>query len=265
LGESILLSSVGSFKVLTLNRPESANAMNKDLLLSLAEVTAGLRAEEELSGLVVTGAGKAFSTGGDPRDYQRAVHDRETDVVAYGNEFTGTLATSIKNIRAMPFPVVAAVNGQAAGAGFSLALACDLRVAVPRAAFHLAYGRIGASTDGGMTWLLPRVVSPARALHLLLEQPVIRAPQALAEGIVTMLAEPGALLDTSLDLLRRTTSIAPHSIKSAKRLVDSSLESTLDAHLEEERAAFAAGLGTRDMRHGIDALLAGEWPDFEGR
>jgi enoyl-CoA hydratase/carnithine racemase len=250
--------------VLTLNRPDDGNAMNRALLEELADATDKLAQDTELRGVLITGSGKAFSRGGDIREYHRALSEDSFDAAAYGDRLTHLLKRTVLTIRAIPCPVLAAVNGQAAGAGFALALACDLRLASRRASFHFAYGAIGASTDAGMAWFLPRAVGYARALELLLEQPVIRAPQAQREGLVSAVVEPGELVEEGLRRLRELAQRSPHAIRSAKHLLDRSLSMPLAEHLDLERADFAAAVASRDMRHGITSLLAGEWPEFRG-
>ncbi|WP_171076030.1 enoyl-CoA hydratase/isomerase family protein [Streptomyces sp. YIM 121038] len=258
------VSTQGRTAVVTLDRPDAGNAMDTPLLVQLTEALRSLTADPELRGVLVTGAGRAFCLGGDLRAYHQAMSDPQFDAVAYGDRLTGLLSEVVLTIRSLGCPVLAAVNGQAAGAGFSLALACDLRIASRRASFHFAYGAIGASTDAGMAWFLPRVVGHARALELLLEQPVLRPPQALKEGLVGAVVDPADLVDAGLRRLEELAQAAPHALRSAKRLLDRSLSTGLADHLELERADFAAGVASRDMRRGVTSLLAGEWPEFRG-
>ena len=128
-----------------------------------------------LRALIVTGAGKAFCAGGDVNWFQQGVESEEIDLPSEVRRGAEVLHQAIVDLRRIPYPVIAAVNGPAAGAGFSLALACDIRIASEDAFFACAYGRIGASPDGGMTYFLPRVVGPSRALELLLDDPNLSA------------------------------------------------------------------------------------------
>ncbi|MBF6049872.1 enoyl-CoA hydratase [Streptomyces sp. NRRL B-1677] len=251
--------------LLTLNRPATGNSMNAELLADLRSALRELAAQTALRGVLITGAGKAFSLGGDVRAYHRALSSDSFDAAAYGDRLTSLLSEVVLTVRSIGCPVLAAVNGQAAGAGFSLALACDLRLASRRASFHFAYGAIGASTDAGMAWFLPRVVGYPRALELLLEQPVLRAAQAQREGLVSAVVEPEELVGAGLARLRELAEAAPHAVRSAKRLLDRSLSTDLAEHLELERKDFAEGVASQDMRHGVTALLDGEWPRFQGR
>src|SRR4029079_17468495 len=136
-------------------------------------------------GLIITGAGQAFCAGGDVTWFRKGVESGEIDLPRDVRRGAEVLHQAIVDLRRIPFPVIGAINGPAAGAGFSLALACDIRIASSTAFFACAYGRIGASPDGGMTYFLPRVVGPSRALEILLNDPNMNAENALAERIVS--------------------------------------------------------------------------------
>ena len=160
--------------------------------------------------------------------------------------------------------MIAAVNGAAAGAGFSLALMCDLRIAAAEAVFVVAYGRIGASPDGGMTYFLPRVVGPARALQLAFEDPVIDANAALELGLVSQVVPGEELLDAAHAKAEELAQKAPHYMRMAKRLINESIEHSLTDHLQLERHGIADSMGTEDLRRGVTAFKAGESPEFKG-
>src|SRR5918994_5892790 len=169
----------GRIGTLTLNRPDSLNAMSPEMIGELTVAAAWLADVAPLRALVVTGAGRAFSSGGDVNWFKTGVDDPEVDLPSSVRRGAEVLHQAIVDFRRIPYPVIAAVNGVAAGAGFSMALNCDLRIAAESAAFVVAYGRIGASPDGGMTYFLPRVLGPAKALEVALEDPVISAAAAL--------------------------------------------------------------------------------------
>ena len=177
------------------------------------------------------------------------------------------LHQAIVDLRRIPFPVIAAVNGPAAGAGFSLALACDIRIASESAFFACAYGRIGASPDGGMTYFLPRVVGPSRALEILLDDPNMSAEDALAERLVTEVVArrgadgPGAGAGREAGrqgpLLRADGESA---------LPGMSIENSLTEHLQLERHGIADSMATEDLRAGVEAFFGGgEKAEFSGR
>jgi 2-(1,2-epoxy-1,2-dihydrophenyl)acetyl-CoA isomerase len=175
------------------------------------------------------------------------------------------LHQAIVDFRRIPYPVIGAVNGVAAGAGFSLALMCDIRIASEDAAFVCAYGRIGASPDGGMTYFLPRVVGPSRALQLLLEDPILGAEQAREDGIVSEVVPADELLDTARERAGELATKAPHYVRMAKLLVGQSLENSLTDHLQLERHGIADSMATEDLREGVTAFLDGRQAEFHGR
>ena len=163
--ETMRLEVDGDVGTLTLDRPDELNAMSPTMIGELAIVSAYLADRAPLRALVITGNGRAFSAGGDVTWFRRGLDDPEADLVASVRRGADVLHQAIVDFKRIPFPVIAAVNGPAAGAGFSLALMCDIRIASDAAFFACAYGRIGASPDGGMTYFLPRVVGPSRALE----------------------------------------------------------------------------------------------------
>jgi enoyl-CoA hydratase/carnithine racemase len=261
---AVLRETFGPVVLLTLNRPERGNTLDAEVLDALLEQTADLVRDERVRALVLTGAGSHFSLGGALSDFEEALSGDELAAVEYCRERTDALAAVVRNLWNAPFPVIAAVNGQAAGAGFSLVLACDLRIAAGTAKLHFAYGSLGASSDGGMSWLLPRVVGPAKALALLFEQPVIRAPRALEEGLVNDVVPGTDLRERSLRIAADLSTAARHSIASAKQLVHASASTSLEEHMRAEHRAFAEGLLSKDMRAALAARRAGELPEFGG-
>jgi len=258
---SAALHRHGRTLVVELARPKSGNAMDLDLLTALAD-----RLEEAAQArpraLVLAAAGRAFSLGGDVTGFAELVEAGEDAAIAHLRRSIDDLGRSILLLRRFPAPTVAAVQGQAAGAGLSLALACDLRVMADRAALNVAYGRLGASPDGGMTWLLPRVIAPARAVRLLMRQPVLRAEQALAEGLVDEVVPRAATRDAALAAAGRLGALAPHAVVSARLLVDAAHGATLEQQLDRERETFAAGVRTPDLQRAVAAAARGEVFDF---
>ena len=263
--QTMRLEIDGQIGTLTLDRPDALNAMSPEMIFELTLVSAWLADRAPLRALVITGAGRAFSAGGDVNWFKRGLEDPEEDLPSQVRRGADVLHQAIVDFRRIPFPVVAAVNGVAAGAGFSLALMCDIRVASSAAAFVCAYGRIGASPDGGMTYFLPRVVGPARALEILLNDPMIAADAALEQGLVTEVVEAEELLDRALAKARKLAAKSPHYVRMAKALVAQSLDNTLADHLQLERHGIADSMATEDLRDAVGAFFAGEEPDFKGR
>ena len=250
---------------LTLHRPEQRNSMCPTLLAELDEATTHLADEAGLRGLVVTGAGDSFSVGGDVASIRECIHDPSTDVVAISRDQVERMQRSVLNIRRMPFPVVAAVNGLAAGSGFGLALACDDRIASRRATFVAAYGAIGLSPDAGLSYMLPRMIGEARARAIVLGDQVIRARTAERLGIVSEVVEEDELGAVAMRRARRLTRWAPRSVAATKELLQSAWHDGFADHLQRERHVFADLCATADFREGIEALHAGRPPCFEGR
>jgi enoyl-CoA hydratase/carnithine racemase len=256
----------GEIGTLTLNRPESLNAMSPELIGELTIASGWLADEAPLRGLIVTGSGdRAFSSGGDVNWFKGGVDNPEIDLPANVRRGAEVLHQAIVDFRRIPYPVIGAINGVAAGAGFSLALMCDIRIASANAGFVCAYGRIGASPDGGMTYFLPRVVGPSKALELLLNDPLLSPEQALELGIVSKVVEPGELLAEARAKAVKLAAKAPHYVRMAKLLVGQSLENSLTEHLQLERHGIADSMATEDLREGVTAFFEGREAKFTGR
>jgi 2-(1,2-epoxy-1,2-dihydrophenyl)acetyl-CoA isomerase len=255
----------GEIGTLTFDRPDVFNAMSPEMILEMTTVFSWLADQAPLRGLIITGSGRAFCAGGDINTFKAGVEDDSIDLPSQVRRGADALHTAIVDLRRIPYPVIAAVNGAAAGAGFSLALACDIRIASSEGFFTCAYGNIGASPDGGMTYFLPRIVSPSRAMEILLNDPNIGAENALAEGIVTEVVEPGELLNRAREKAEKLAAKAPFYVKMVKALCDQSIENSLTEQLQLERHGIADSMATEDLRTGVAAFFAGERPVFEGR
>ena len=255
----------GEIGTLTLNRPDSLNAMSPEMIGELVIAAGWLADQAPLRGLIVTGAGRAFSAGGDVNWFKEGVTSEEIDLPANVRHGAEVLHQAIVDFRRIPYPVIAAVNGVAAGAGFSLALMCDLRIASADAAFVCAYGRIGASPDGGMTYFLPRVVGPAKALELLLNDPLLSAEQALEIGLVTKVVPADEVIAEARAKAEKLAAKAPHYVRMAKRLIGESFDNSLTDHLQVERHGIADSMGTEDLREGVTAFFDGREAKFSGR
>jgi enoyl-CoA hydratase/carnithine racemase len=256
----------GEIGTLTLDRPEALNAMSPELIAEFTEAAAWLADRAPLRALIVTGSGdRAFSAGGDVNWFKRGVDDPEVDLPSSVRRGAEVLHQGIVDFQRIPYPVIAAVNGAAAGAGFSLALACDLRIASEASFFVVAYGRIGASPDGGMTYFLPRVVGPARAKQLMLEDPMISPQDALEMGLVSAVVPADGLMEAARAKAEELAKKAPHYVRMAKLLANTSLDHTLTEHLQIERHGIADSMATEDLRDGVTAFFAGDEPEFKGR
>jgi enoyl-CoA hydratase/carnithine racemase len=263
--ETIDLQIDGKIGTLTLNRPDSLNAMSPELIGELLMAASWLADRAPLRALIVTGAGRAFSSGGDVTWFKEGVDSEEYDLPSSVRRGADVLHQAIVDFRRIPYPVVGAVNGVAAGAGFSLALMCDTRIASEEAAFVCAYGRIGASPDGGMTYFLPRMVGPARAVELLLNDPLLSAEAARDMGIVAEVVPAASLMERAREKAEKLATKAPHYVRMCKWLVDESLDNSLADHLQLERHGIADSMATDDLREGVTAFFEKREPEFTGR
>ncbi len=263
--ETLSIDVDGAIGTLTLNRPEALNAMSPEMIGELVVASSWLADRAPLRGLIVTGSGRGFSAGGDVNWFQRGLDDPELDLPSDVRRGADVLHQAIVDFRRIPYPVIGAINGVAAGAGFSLALMCDIRIASVDAAFVCAYGRIGASPDGGMTYFLPRVVGPAKAIELLLDDPLLSAEQALEAGIVSIVVPADELIAEARARAEKLAAKAPHYVRTSKLLIAQSLDNTLADHLQLERHGIADSMATEDLREGVSAFFAGREARFAGR
>ncbi len=265
--ENLELTIEDEIGVLTLNRPDAFNAMDPAMIAEFPPVFAWLADRAPLRALVITGAGMAFCAGGDLNWFLKGMEDENADIVASVRQGAETLHQGIVDMQRIPFPVIAAINGPAAGAGLSLALACDYRIMSedPKAFLACAYGRIGVSPDGGMTYFLPRVVGPGRAIELLLNDPNLDAEAALKEGLISEIAPAAELMDRARAKAEKLAAKSPFNLRKVKELIHSSLDNSLPEQLQAERHGIAEAMGTEDARGAVGAFLSGGKAEFRGR
>ena len=247
---------------ITLNRPEAANAINLELARELEETSLLCDENPAVRAVLITGAGKLFCGGGDLKSF--AAHD-EAELPAHLKRVTFHLHKAIHRFARMRAPVVIAVNGNAGGAGMSLALAGDLALAAESARFTLAYSRVGLTPDGSSTYYLPRIVGPRRALELALTNRTLTAREAEAMGIVTRVVADADLQGEAQKLARELAQGATHAYGGIKRLMYAAANTSLDEQMELETEFIADCARTADAREGIAAFLAKRAPKFTGR
>ena len=261
MSEVVQVERTGGVATIRMNRPERLNAYNTEMGEALLAETSAVAADPSVRCVVLTGAGKAFSAGGDVESF-----------AAFGDEGPGKfmglaigLHALIATLRRAPKPVVAAVNGVAAGAGFSMALACDVAVATSSARFTLGYQNIGLSPDGGMTFFLARTLGTQRAMEMTLFSRVLPAPRAAEWGLVQEIF-PDAEFAAGVGALAERLAAGPTlAYARAKELYNRSLSQPLEAQLEEERQNISRSAATRDFRDGVRAFLEKRPARFEGR
>ena len=243
---------------IALNRPEAYNALNLDMMKMLGEALSAAATDPAIGAIFITGRGKAFCSGGDLKWISQQAEAASQVLYDLAPEFHRAIA----QIRRMEKPVVAAINGIAAGGGFSLALACDFRVMGQSAVLRQAYTSSGLSVDGGGSFALPRLVGLARAMEIMAFDDPISAAQALQWGLVTKVVPDDHVLPETIAMLGTLTRGALHSFAWSKKLMLGSFHNTLEAQLELERQGISDCAAHPNGQEGIRAFVEKRKPDF---
>jgi 2-(1,2-epoxy-1,2-dihydrophenyl)acetyl-CoA isomerase len=247
----------GAVLTITLNRPEVLNAFTSAVHKALAAALKEARSPD-VRAVVVTGAGRGFCVGQDLTEFREAAGD-------LGARLRSTYHPNILALRALEKPVLAAINGPAAGAGISLACACDLRIASDGATFVPAFINIGLVPDSGSTHFVRRLLGTARAFEWLASGRRLTAAEAHAWGLVSEVVEADRLLGRAAELAAELAAMPTRGIGMTKRLLDHAERTTLEEQLELEAQLQAAATQTADFREGVEAFLEKREPRFEGR
>jgi 2-(1,2-epoxy-1,2-dihydrophenyl)acetyl-CoA isomerase len=260
--KTIQLEMRGAVSLITLNRPESLNALTLEVGREFKAAVAE-SCERSARAIVLTGAGRAFCAGGDLREMQK-IAAQDGRVEAFFDEPLRELNECILLIRRTPLPFIAAVHGAASGGGCNLALACDLVVAGESARFNQAFIRIGLSPDCGGTFILPRLVGWRRATQLLMTGEVVEAQQALTMGMINEVVADGELLDQAMAMAERLAHAPTAAIGRIKELLEASATNDLGEQLEREREAQIQSGLTQDFKEGVAAFIEKRSPKFVG-
>jgi len=252
-------SSDGATLVLTMSNPEFRNALGPEIYAAGVEALNTAESSAEVRSVIITGEGELFSAGG---NLQRLQDNRQKSPEHQAQSIEG-FHNWIEAIRAFPKPVIAAVEGPAAGAGFSLALACDLIVAARNSVFVMAYSNIALSPDGGGTWSLTRLLPRQLATELLLCGERISAERLHTLGVINRLSEPGQAMSMALDLADNLNQRAPNALTSIKELISDADGSNLNQQLARERDHFVKNLHHPNAGIGIGAFLNKQKPTFD--
>jgi len=262
----ILLDLAGPIATLTLNRPAALNALEETMAAALAARLAAVEHDAAIRCLVVRGAGDHFMAGGDVKRFAALLAEVPAgERAATFGRLVEEVHTSIRALRRLPIPVVAAVRGAVAGFGVSLMLACDLAIAADDALFTVAYGQLGTSPDGGATFHLGRAVGQKRAMELALLGERIDAATAARYGLVNRVVPVADLKAETGRLAARLAAGATAALGRTKALLNQAFDHDLDAHLDAERDGFVASTGTADFAEGVAAFVARRPPRFTGR
>jgi len=258
MDELVKMEVIEGIARITLNRPKSFNAFNMEMVRLLAEKLIEVSRDPLVVGVVITGEGKAFCAGGDLKwasDFGKS----------HGEAFHALAAIyhqAVLEMRRMPKPVVAAINGLAAGGGFSTALACDFRVMAASAVLIQAYTSNGLSIDGGGTFALPRLVGMAKALEIAAFDRPIPAEKALAWGLITEVVEDGQAMEKAIERVQELKKRALSSFAASKKLIYDSFNTPLESQLENERELLSWCADHPNGREGLAAFLEKRKPVF---
>ncbi|VBB45543.1 putative enoyl-CoA hydratase PaaG [uncultured Desulfatiglans sp.] len=256
---AVVLEVQNGVGILELNRPKAYNAFDLPMVQCLADELVALAGREDVRGLIVTGYGKAFCAGGD----LRWIAGYKGQYGAAFHELAARFHQAILEIRRMPKPVIAALNGLAAGGGFSLALACDFRIMDRSAVLRQAYTSNGLSLDGGGTFTLPRIVGLARAMEVVTFDAPIDAAKALEWGLVTEVVEQGRSVARALEVMEDILSRSSSSFAASKQLLLESFGNPFEVQLEREREMLARCGDHPNGHEGVRAFLEKRKPRFQ--
>jgi 2-(1,2-epoxy-1,2-dihydrophenyl)acetyl-CoA isomerase len=257
----ILVDERAGYRVITLNRPDKLNAFNEAMHLALRKAIDGAEADETCRALLITGAGRGFCTGQDLSD--RLAKPGETVVLGGAQE--AYYNPLVRRLRSLPFPVVAAVNGVAAGAGCNIALACDIVIASLKAKFIQSFARVGLIPDSGGTWFLPRLVGDARARGLALLAQDLPADKAANWGLIWRAVEDEVLMYEATRICEHFAMAPTQGLALIKQALNASAMNSLDAQLDLERDLQRAASMTPDYIEGVRAFIEKRKANFSGR
>jgi enoyl-CoA hydratase/carnithine racemase len=257
----ILYTVADQIATITFNRPESQNALSPVMLEEAIEAVRATQADDAARVLVLTGAGRAFCSGGDVKSMAQVAGGP----IPANREQVGQIQELQRLFRRFPKPFIAAVNGAAYGAGLDLACGADFRLAAETARFCEVYVRLGLAPGGGGAWLLPRIVGLTPALDMVLSGEPIDAATALRIGLVSRVVPAADLPAATAEFARRFALSAPRGVEVAKRALYRGLEMSLDTALDFIRPHIAALRQTEDHQEGLRALRERRLPRFQGR
>jgi 2-(1,2-epoxy-1,2-dihydrophenyl)acetyl-CoA isomerase len=259
----VLVADAGPVRTLTLNRPAALNSFTGAMHAKLREALDAAAADVRVRALILTGAGRGFCAGQDLNDPGMA--PGADDKVDIGAVIEANYKPLAQRIQAMPVPVIAAVNGVAAGAGANLALGCDLVVAARSASFIQAFSKIGLIPDCGGTWLLPRLLGRGRALGLALTGEKLPADEAARLGLIWQCVDDSALMDTCMALATRLAAMPVKALAATRQALDAASQMSLDQALDLE-ARMQRELGRQDdFAEGVAAFQQKRPPQFKDR
>jgi 2-(1,2-epoxy-1,2-dihydrophenyl)acetyl-CoA isomerase len=265
MSEELLYRQESRVAVLTLNRPERLNALTKDMMQALRARLAEVATDDGVGCLVLTGAGNAFCAGGDVRVQARVAAEGSPETPEQRTDALRTSMEAARLLHDMPKPTIAMVNGVAAGAGLSLALACDLRIAGRSARMTTAFAKVGLSGDYGGTWFLTELVGTAKARELYFLSDVLDAARIEALGLANRVVADAELAGETMALAERLANGPAIALRYMKRNLNVALHGTLSEGLDSEAYGMLRSRASYDHKEAARAFVEKRPPSFEGR
>ena len=241
---------------ITLNRPEMMNAFNEQLILDMGEATQAVRDDAQIRVLIITGEGRGFTAGADLGERDASWIDTEDALIRGYHPF-------LKNIIDMPKPVIASINGAAAGIGAAVAMACDLRVMAKEAYIMSVFSNIALVPDGGLSFLLTRAIGYSRALEFAIEAKKISADECLQLGIANKVVTLDHLSDSTMEWARRLSKRSPQALAHTKQLMRNALTQSYDTTFAEEAKVQQSIFGNEENLEGVTAFFEKREPNFK--
>ena len=256
----ILLARSGGIATLTLNRPDAANALNAAMMQELLRLSSEVANDDAVRCVIIIGAGRLFCGGGDINRFGAAIAGEGLPAGGLAE----VMHQGFANLMRMRKPLICLVNGPAAGAGMSLALSGDIVIAARTAHFTTAYAGIGLTPDGGMSWLLPRLVGMRTAQRMILANERVSAEDALTHGLVTEVVDDAALAEAGARWAERLAAMPVAALGAARRLLLDSFDASYETHLEREAKGINAAAQGDEFREGVAAFLQKRPANFAG-
>jgi 2-(1,2-epoxy-1,2-dihydrophenyl)acetyl-CoA isomerase len=265
MSEAVLLTIDGPIATVTLNRPEAYNALNAAMTEGLNDILPKVERNEAIKVVILAANGPAFMAGGDIKHFATAMSLPQEDKRGMFERTVQGVHPIVTSLRRMPKPVIAQVQGAAAGFGMSLLMSCDLAIASDDSYYTLAYCHIGTSPDGGSTFGLPRIVGSKKAMEIALLGERFDAATAERLGLVNRVVPAADLASATLKLAQRLAAGPSLAYAGTKRLLQQSLNSSLETQLQNEAESFALCAASADFQEGVTAFIEKRKPVFTGK
>ena len=259
--ETLDFSISNNIATITLNRPENANALNPIMAKELSNMAIECDENKDIRAVIIEGSGKMFCAGGD----LKAFSDAGDSAPALIKQMAGDLHIAISRFSRMDAPTIAAINGTAAGAGFSIAISADVVISTKSAKFVMAYTNAGLSPDGSSTYFLPRRIGDRRARELMLTNRVLSAEEALEWGLINKIVDQKNISTTTIELAEEFASGPTLAYGKVKNLLNASFDNGLETQMELETRGISDMARSSDGREGIQAFLNKRKPNFKGK